>query len=156
MKRPGLKFNHLIFLDMALMYKVVERRDMRAGAAEGAKRWYAQGYVSGITLVEDLYGVIADRSTATAGDVKLIIDGLVHVLVTELRKGLSVQVGELGTFRPSLHSAGSDTKEGFSSSMLRQPSIVFFPGKLLRESRKLFRVEKMDEPAESKDPEGGL
>ncbi len=133
---------------MSLKYKIVQRRDMRRGAQEGAKRWYAQGYISGICQVEDLYDTIADRSTATAGDVKLIIDGLVTVLSKQLKAGQSVQLGELGMFRPSLRSEGADTKEGFHASLIRQPRIVFFPGKLLRKTRDFIRIEKIVEKEE--------
>lgn len=138
---------------MAVKYKLVQRRDMSTGAAEGAKLWYAQGYITGICSMDELCNEIADRSTATAGDIKLTIDGLVQILSRRLQAGQSVQLGDLGTFRPSVGSVGSKTKEDFHASLIRNPRIVFYPGKQLRETRKMIRVERITDKKEAE--EGG-
>ncbi len=133
---------------MAVKYKLVQRRDMSAGAEQDAKLWYAQGYITGICSMDELCNEIADRSTATAGDIKLTIDGLVQILSRRLQAGQSVQLGELGTFRPSVGSTGTKEKEDFHASMIRNPRIVFFPGKQLRETRRMIRVERILEKEE--------
>jgi len=142
---------------MAVRYKLVQRRDMRQDAPAGAKRWHAQSILSGNCTVEELYNDIADRSTATAGDIQLIIDGLVQILSRRLQSGQSVQLGSFGTFRPSLCSDGTEKKEDFNASMIRTPRIVFHPGKQLRELRRNIRVERIVEKepkeGESEDPE---
>jgi len=133
---------------MAVKYKLVQRRDMRPGASAGAKLWHAQSYITGVCTMDELCNDIADRSTATSGDIKLIIDGLVQILSRRLQSGQSVQIGELGTFRPSLGSEGAGTKEDFTATLIRNPRIVFYPGKQLRETRKKIRVERIVEKEE--------
>jgi len=132
---------------------------MRPGAAQGSKLWYAQSNLTGICTMDELCNEIADRSTATSGDIKLTIDGLVQILSRRLQAGQSVQLGELGTFRPSLGSEGVETKEDFHASMIRNPRIIFYPGKQLRETRKMIKVERIverDTEEDDKEPEGGI
>lgn len=139
---------------MSVKYKLIQRRNMSKGAAEDSKLWYAQGYITGLCTMDELCNDIADRSTATAGDIKLIIDGLVQILSRRMQSGQSVQLGELGTFRPSVRSTGTENKEDFHASMIRPTRIVFYPGRQLRETREKIRLERIVEKEEKEA--GGL
>ena len=57
--------------------------------------------------------IIADRSAATAGDVKLVLDGLLFVVKQKLQDGQTIQLGDLGYFQAVLGSKGSPTKKEF-------------------------------------------
>ena len=53
---------------------------MTKGAAADAKLFYAASSSNGMCDLASLCEIIADRSAATAGDVKLVLDGLLFVV----------------------------------------------------------------------------
>ena len=84
---------------MPAKYKLVQRKDMRKDAAEGSKLYYASANTTGTCDVYELCDLISSQSTASSGDVKLILDELVNVMRRNLGKGEVVKVGELGSNR---------------------------------------------------------
>ena len=65
---------------MPAKYKLVLRKDMRKDAAEGSKLYYASANTTGTCDVYELCDLISAQSTASSGDVKLILDELVNVM----------------------------------------------------------------------------
>lgn len=72
---------------MSVKYRLVLRKDMTKGAAADAKLFYAASSSSGMCDLAGLCEIIADRSAATAGDVKLVLDGLLFVVKQSYRTG---------------------------------------------------------------------
>ncbi len=105
---------------MALKYHVVERRDMRKDAAEGSTLFYGQIRAQEKISFEKLCNAISGHTTASKGDVQVVISGLLYMLKEYLDLGLIVQVGELGNFRLTAGCKGADTKEGFNTFILRK------------------------------------
>lgn len=140
---------------MAIKYKLVLRRDPSKSTPADAKLYYAQSQSNGVCTFDDLCETVADRSSATAGDVKLVLDGFMHVLRTRLLAGNIVQVGELGNFRPVLGSGGVSDPADFNAEMIKTRNIRFHPGKLLKNTTSFFRVERIGEK-EEKEVEGGV
>lgn len=54
---------------MPIKYRLVLRKDMTKGAAAGSKLYYAVNKSTGTCDFEELCDQIADRSTASRGDV---------------------------------------------------------------------------------------
>lgn len=129
---------------MAVKYKLVQRKDLTKGAAEDAKRYYAMSYSSGKCDTNELCETIADRSTATAGDVQLVIDGLVHVMSKRLAAGQTVQLGELGYFRAILGSSGVTDKKDFNADLIKTRKICFTPGRILETVRRTLKTDRTD------------
>lgn len=140
---------------MAVKYKLVQRKDMSKGAEPDAKRYYAQSYSSGMCTIKELCDTIADRSTATAGDVKLVIDGLVHVMAQRLAAGQTVQLAELGYFQAILGSKGVVDKKDFTSDMIKTRKIRFIPGVILSDVRKKLKTTRTDTVTEETEEEEG-
>ena len=115
---------------------------MTKGAAADAKLFYAASSSNGMCDLASLCEIIADRSAATAGDVKLVLDGLLFVVKQKLQDGQTIQLGDLGYFQAVLGSKGSPTKKEFTTDLVRRPRVVFRPGKTLLEAKKL-KVERM-------------
>ena len=90
---------------MPAKYKLVLRKDMRKDAAEGSKLYYASANTTGTCDVYELCDLISAQSTASSGDVKLILDELVNVMRRNLGKGEVVKVGELGSFQAAASSS---------------------------------------------------
>ena len=68
---------------------------MTKGAAAGSKLYYAVNKSTGTCDFEELCDQIADRSTASRGDVQVVVDGLLYILKQRLQKGETVQLGDL-------------------------------------------------------------
>ena len=65
---------------MSLNYRLVRRPDMRKDAAEGSKLYYAQVRSLKKLKFEKFCNMVAVRSSAFVGDVKLVIDGILSVM----------------------------------------------------------------------------
>lgn len=140
---------------MAQNYKLVKRMT-KPGDTTSARKYYAMSKSNGVSDLTYLCKLISARSTVSSADVKAVLDSLNYVLDLELQAGRIVQLGEFGNFRMSVSSDGADTPTVFSSSMLREPKIIFTPGASLRTTKKtaeFSRVEAEKEPAEG--GEGG-
>lgn len=117
---------------MAVKYKLVLKKDLTKGAAPDAKRYYASAPVSGTMSFNSICDVIADRSTASDGDVVLVVRGLIRVMEEALLRNEVVQLDTLGNFRLSLGSSGTVDEKDFQASLIRKPKIIFTPGAKLR------------------------
>ena len=62
---------------MSVKYKLVLKKDLTKGAATDAKRYYASANVTGMMDFDTICDVVADRSTASDGDVALVLLGLI-------------------------------------------------------------------------------
>lgn len=132
---------------MSIKYKLVLKKDLTKGAAAGAKRYYASAPVSGTMDFDSICDVIADRSTASDGDVALVVRGLIRAMEESLMRNEVVQLGTLGNFRFSLGSSGVVDEKDFQATMIRKPKIIFTPGARLRAM-----IEKISLERISKDP----
>lgn len=112
---------------MPAKYKLVLRKDMRKGAEADAKLYYANAKAAGTVDIQELCDLIAEGSTASSGDVKLILDELVRVMRRSLGKGEVVQVGELGNFQLQFGSTGTLTEKEFNSALIKSKRILFRP-----------------------------
>ena len=117
---------------MAQKYKLVMKKNLGKDADKAPRKLYAIPKYNGYTDMALLCKLISARSTASSADVKAVLDSLIFVLDLELQAGRIVNVGELGNFRLSLSSAGTETKKDFSQSKLRGARIIFTPGEALR------------------------
>ena len=126
---------------MPIKYRLVLRKDMTKGAAAGSKLYYAVNKSTGTCDFEELCDQIADRSTASRGDVQ------------RLQKGETVQLGDLGHFQAVIGSKGTKLESDFNASLIKRPRIVFRPSVTLKSVTGLAKFEKIvpDAPA----PGGG-
>ena len=102
--------------------------------------------------------LIADRSTASDGDVALVVLGLIRAMEEALLRNEVVQLGRLGNFRLSIGSSGTVEEKDFQANMIRTPKIIFTPGDKLRamiEKVSLERIGKEQETPESGGSGGG-
>lgn len=129
---------------MSLVYHVVKRPDKSTGAGPDDKLYYGQVRMRQTIDFDTLCTMIADRSTASKGDVLLVIDGLLHVMTKYLTEGNSVQVGDFGNFRMSVGSTGTALQEDFNPSLFKKGRIVFTPGARLKQILAKPKFEKLD------------
>lgn len=134
---------------MSAKYKLIQRKDMRKDAVANAKLYYASANTTGACDVYELCDLISAQSTASSGDVKLILDELVNVMRRSLGKGEVVKVGELGSFQLQFGSTGTPTEKEFNQALIKNRRIIFRPGKLLKEAVKNYTFEKIVSEVES-------
>ena len=121
---------------MAIKYKLIQRRDFTKGAQPTDKKYYATLVSNGTASLEEICESVSEETALTSADVKSCLDRLPRIIARHLREGRNVQLGELGSIRFALSSTGSDTEEDFdAATMMRRPSIVFTPGKVIQEMR---------------------
>lgn len=128
---------------MPLSYRLVQRPDMRKDAAVGAKLFYAQVKALKKVSFDKLCDMIAVRSTAFVGDVRLIIDGMISVMQERLEDGDIIQMGRMGNFRMVAGSKGVATKEAFGVELFNKARIVFTPGVILNAIKSKPKFEKL-------------
>ena len=116
---------------MSLNYRLVRRPDMRKDAAEGSKLYYAQVRSLKKLKFEKFCNMVAVRSSAFVGDVKLV-------------------------FRMVAGSKGVENEADFNTSFFNKARIVFSPGTMLTQVKKNVTFEHLDlVPAGDKPSSGG-
>lgn len=118
---------------------------MSKNAPKDAKLFYAQVRSQQTVKFEKLCDMIAKRSTAFAGDVMLVIEGLLSVMQERLEEGDVVKIGRLGNFRMVAGSKGAKTEADFNVSLFNTARIVFSPGVMLNEIRRAATFERAPE-----------
>ena len=83
---------------MPAKYTLVLRKDLRKDAVEGSKLYYANAKATGTCDMYELCDLISLSSTASPGDVRLILDSLIEVMKRSLGKGEVVRGGRTGKF----------------------------------------------------------
>jgi len=92
--------------------------------------------------LDQLSKLIAYNTAATPADCYLIIMALVHTVSHELEQGNIVRLGPLGSFQISVHGNGSVSPEEVGPSNINSASIVFRPGKQLKQMLQQLHYER--------------
>ncbi|MGD9771286.1 MAG: HU family DNA-binding protein [Parabacteroides sp.] len=128
---------------MSLKYSIVKRKDMSANAPADARLFYGQTRAANKISFNKLCEAVASHRTASRGDVMLVIDGLIHVMIDRLSEGDVLKLDGFGSFQLIAGSKGSSTAETFNTSLFKRARIVFRPGVLLRELTNNVKYEKL-------------
>ena len=141
---------------MPLKFRLVKRKDMSKDAAEGAELYYAQTSITKKVGLNRICSRISKYSTASRGDVLLVLDGLLSVMNESLADGESIHLGDFGSFRMVAGSKGALTEKDFNTSMFNRAHIVFYPGTMLTDTIRNASFEKYVVPgSDSGNPGGG-
>ena len=124
-----------------MKYRLIQKRNPQD--PEVARKWYASPVNAGTLTFQELAAEIAGRSSLTQGDVENVLRNLLEQLPVFLRIGMSVKLGDFGTFRMSLSSEGVDAPEQFdAASHVRRTRLIFTPGVLLKSALATITVEQ--------------
>ena len=74
-------------------------------------------------------------SKYTRGDIQGVITNAVDCIVEHLTQGISVELGELGTFYPSLKVTGSPSASTVSEDNIKKVCVTYRAGKVFSEIR---------------------
>lgn len=111
---------------MALKY-VVKKRIFGFDKTK-TEKYVAQNVITNTVGFRDLCKEVSMFGMIPEGAVKHVIDALIDALNTNLNKGLSVQLGDFGCFRPGMTCKSQETEEMVDADTIQRVKIVFTPG----------------------------
>lgn len=89
------------------------------------EKYYLIAKTLGVIDLKQICGEISLSSSLTRGDVANTIMSFLDTIPKYLKMGYSVKIDELGSFRLSIHSEGSDTPEEATASKMKSIHPVF-------------------------------
>ena len=111
---------------MALKY-VVKKRVFGFDKTK-TEKYVAQNVITNTVNFRDLCKEVSMFGMIPEGAVKHVIDALIDALNTNLNKGLSVQLGDFGCFRPGMSCKSQKEEKDVDADTVRRVKIVFTPG----------------------------
>lgn len=114
---------------MALKFKLVMRKNLGEDHESIPEKVYAQMVYGDLVTFDEFAEEVADSSGVGSASVKAVLDRMNVVLVRHLQHGRRVSVGELGLFRFCFGSSGVPDEKTFSTNLIREPKVRFYPGK---------------------------
>jgi predicted histone-like DNA-binding protein len=108
------------------------------------KKWYAQVKSDGDVSLKELGKEISQRCTVNYVDVLAVLEALNQTLTQNLSGNKIVRFGDIGSFRIGAGSEGAETKEQFTSSMIKSKKVIFTPGEDIKVMLNNLKFEKND------------
>ena len=109
---------------------------------EEPDRYHARAVSKGVITYDQLKNDLEYASSATPGDVSLIMDGIVSQIKRHLGEGESVQLGDLGTFSVGISGPKTTKRKAINATNLEVTDVYFRPRKKL--IRDINRVAKFE------------
>ena len=107
---------------MALRY-VIKKRTFGFDKTK-AEKYVAQNVITNTVDFRDLCEEITKVGMVPSGAVKFVLDALIDTLNLNLRKGISVQLGDFGCFRPGMNCESQDAEKDVDSDTIRRVKII--------------------------------
>lgn len=104
--------------------------------------YYAKAQSSGEIGFEEICDKISDRSSATKGDVMLVLDGCINIIKEAIKDGQIVRLGDFGSLSLTISSEGVSNEKDFSAKNITTAKLNFKPGKDLQDTLKGLTYEK--------------
>ncbi|MGL2995025.1 HU family DNA-binding protein [Flavobacterium sp. TSSA_36] len=95
--------------------------------------YYPRVTKSGVLNLDDLSERVAASCSVTPSDCYAVVIGLVNEIANSLEQGNIVHLGHLGAFQVSVQSHASATPEEVNPSKIKRSTIIFRPGKKLKQ-----------------------
>jgi predicted histone-like DNA-binding protein len=112
---------------MAIKYKVIERAQPGV-VGGGKKKHYALAVIDGEVTIDHLVKEIEKFSALSEPDIRGVVIALENVVQEKLADSKMVRLEKLGTFYPTLSSAGRDTEEEVDAHAIRSTGVNYRPG----------------------------
>lgn len=113
-----------------MLYKVSERHI--PGKFPVEKKWYAYAVAAGEVTLDMIATRLSGSTTVTRADIMAVLTAFVDEIGTDLKNGLIVRFGELGSMQMGLSSRGAETLTEWKADLIRKAHINFRPGKKLK------------------------
>ncbi len=81
---------------------------------------------------EKLLDEVSNSCGVNRAQVKATVEGLIDRMLLFMDYGMSVKLGDFGSFKPTFNSKSADTAEELDSGNVVRKKILFYPGKRFR------------------------
>lgn len=140
---------------MPAKYSLVPRKN--PAKKNDPAKYYAQVQTSNVQDFKTLTRAVSDSCTVTSSDSKAVLDAFMNQMLRALASGEIVRLNDLGSFRLSVSSKGTESEKEFKAHMITKARIIFTPCKELKEMLKTLSFEKsglITAPREAGEEEG--
>lgn len=127
---------------MSIKYNLIERGQPGV-VGGGIKKWYAVVKNDGEMRIDDLVKQIEKFSALSEADIRGVIIALENVIQIELGNGKIIRLDKLGSFYPSLSSAGAATEVDFTVSFIKGAKVNYRAGKRITDALKTATFAKV-------------
>ena len=111
--------------------------------AEEGKKAYAKLQLTGVVSITELAEHITDHNSVySKGTIVGILTELSVCMRELILQGYKIDLGDIGTFAPSISSTGIEKKEDFSAQNITLMAVNFQPGKAFEQLRRDAEFEK--------------
>ncbi len=120
-----------------MKYKIVEKKH-----PDGDVLYHGIAPIDNVLELEDIIELIEQRCSLTGSDVKAALDALQDIVADTLADGGTVRMGDLGTFRTSLHTWGAPTPEEFDPKRnILSAKVIFHPSRRIARDLDVKRIK---------------
>lgn len=121
------------------------------------EKYVAQNVITNTLDFRDLCNEITKVGMVPSGAVKFVLDALIDTLNINLNKGISVQLGDFGCFRPGLNCESQESADKVDTDTIRRVKIIFTPGYKFKEMLHNVSVQKLSasDTSQSGEPAPG-
>lgn len=116
-----------------LLYSVVKKK-MTIGKNKGQTMYQAQRNPSGKLTLSAVEEQIVEATSLSRGDVRNAIASLAAIVNRSLLAGVSVDLGDLGSFKVEANGKMVATEKEVTASSIKKPQIRYYPKHTMRQS----------------------
>lgn len=113
----------------------------------GEQKYYAQIVRGREVKLREFINEIADSNTLNTADVMAVLESFLQLSGKFLSQGRKIDMGQLGSFSPSLNSQGEDTSDAVNKNSIKRVKINFRPSSLLQDKLDTAKFEKVSNGA---------
>lgn len=118
---------------MPLLYKIVGRQKPGTGDPTSVK-YYLSRNSTGLITTDIIAKEIAESAGQSEGTILGLLQDLHNEIITYLKNGYSIRMGNIGILRPSIHSEGKEKAEDLSAANIKRIGVCFLPSVNLKSS----------------------
>lgn len=143
------------------MAMIIEKRAIKLGYKEGKPTVYKMAPTRQQNVsYEKLLDEVSNSCGVNRSQSKAVIEALIDRMTMFMDYGMGVQLGDFGTFKPSLQSKCKESEDELSSADVKRLKIRYYPGKrfknmLAQMSVTTFSDDDDDEEVTDETPSGG-
>lgn len=116
---------------MPILFNKVKRGN--PAKPQAPRKWYPVLKSTGLVREKQVAKLLADETTLNPKEAEFAIAQLQKVVVNLLLSGNTVQLGDLGSFRVTVHAEGAETKEAVTSKQIKKLTVRFSESEALKE-----------------------
>lgn len=141
--------NHLKLIEIMALKFLVKKTTFGFDKTN-TEKYVARPMTMGTVSFASFCNQVTKVGMAPRGVVKMVIDGAIDALEMNLVNGLSVKLGDFGTFRSSFGCKSQDEADNVSADTLRHRKIIFTPGEQLKNMLQSVSIQKFVLPETGK------